>query len=285
MNRSIPEEGTSAPTSDAGTALAEFAEADAMIDFYASAPPAFARDAALITQCVGSLRVFAVASVPSAFFNRVIGLGVAEPATPAMLDAAIALLENAGSRHFMVQLAPHARPADVSQWLVARGFVAGQNWAKMRRGDEPPPEARCTLRLEEVGAEYADAFAAIALDAFSLPSVLGHMTGAHLGKPGWRNYLAFDGVRPVAGGSMRIVGDIGWIGLGATLASHRGRGAHAALLARRVADGIAAGCRTIYAEAPEPVADERNPTYDNLVRAGFARLYLRRNYVKRPAVT
>jgi len=285
MNRSIPEETPSSPTSAADTAVAEFVEADAMTDFYASAPPDFARDAALITQRLGSLRIFAVASVPSAFFNRVIGLGVAEPATPAMLDDAIALLEKAGCRHFMLQLVPHAQPAGIAQWLLARGFVAGLNWAKMQRGAEPAPGHRCALRIEEVGVEYADSFAGISLDAFSMPSVLGHMTGAHLGKPGWRNYLAFDGVRPVAGGSMRIVGEIGWLGLGATLASHRGRGAQSALIARRIADGVAAGCRTFYVEAAEPVAGERNPTYDNQVRAGFARLYLRRNYVKRPAVT
>jgi hypothetical protein len=285
MNRTLPEEETPPPTPEADTAVAEFAEGDAMIDFYASASPAFARDAALITQRLGSLRIFAVASVPSAFFNRVIGLGVAEPATPAMLDDAIALLEKAGCRHYMLQLVPHAQPDDVSKWLLARGFVAGLNWAKMQRGTEPVVERPCALRIEEVGGEYADAFAAIALDAFSMPTVLGHMTGAHLGKPGWRNYLAFDGVRPVAGGSMRIAGDIGWMGLGATLASHRGRGAQSALITRRVADGIAAGCRTFYAEAAEAAAGERNPTYDNMVRNGFARLYLRRNYVKRPAVT
>jgi hypothetical protein len=84
---------------------------------------------------------------------------------------------------------------------------------------------------------------------------------------------------------MRIAGDIGWLGLGATLASHRGRGAQSALIARRLADGIAAGCRTFYAEAAEPVEGESNPTYDNMARLGFARRYLRRNYVKRPAVT
>ncbi len=270
----------SGQTLDAGTA--EFVEADAMSDFYACAPAAFVRDARVIAARVGSLRVFAVATIPSAFFNRIVGLGVAEPATPATLDDAIALLEGAGCRRYMVQVSEHARPGDLPQWLAERGLVAGRNWVKMTRDRAPAPEVPTDLRIEAADPSDADAFAAVALDAFSMPGVLGHMMGAHLGKPGWRSYLAFDGEKAVAAASLRVAGKVGWLGLGCTLASHRGRGAQGALLARRVRDGIAAGCRRFVTETGEPLPDEPNPSYNNMIRAGFESVYLRRNYVKQP---
>ena len=264
------------------TATAEFTEADAMADFYACAPAAFARDAHVIVTRVGSLRVFAIATLPSAFFNRIVGLGVAEPATTTMLDDAIALLENAGCRHYMVQLCSSAQPPTVPDWLAARRLAPGQNWVKMQRSAQPAADHPTDLRIEAADAQHADAFAAVALDAFGMPSVMGHMMGAHLGKPGWHSYLAYDGTNPVAAASLRIADGIGWLGLGCTLASHRGHGAQSALLARRLRDGIAAGCGRFIAETGEPVPNPSNPSYDNMVRAGFTPLYLRRNYVKRP---
>ena len=77
------------------------------------------------------------------------------------------------------------------------------------------------------------------------------MTGwlANLARqPNWRAYLGLDGGRAVASGFLYLCGDDAWLGMGATLPEHRGRGAQGALMALRIREAIAAGCSRIATE-------------------------------------
>ena len=60
--------------------------------------------------------------------------------------------------------------------------------------------------------------------------------------------------------------------------SHRRRGGQGALMARRIADALAAGCRHITTETGEPVGDEPNPSLDNMFRCGFVTVASRLNF-------
>jgi hypothetical protein len=75
-----------------------------------------------------------------------------------------------------------------------------------------------------------------------------------------------------------IDGRVAWLGMGATLASRRQRGAQGVLMTRRIADAIAAGCELIVTETGAPLADEPNPSYGNMLRCGFRPLYDRPNW-------
>ena len=70
------------------------------------------------------------------------------------------------------------------------------------------------------------------------------------------------------------------IGLGATVPSHRGKGAQGALLARRIADANESGARATVTETgrPEPGEEAKHPSYRNILRAGFEEAYVRINY-------
>jgi hypothetical protein len=71
----------------------------------------------------------------------------------------------------------------------------------------------------------------------------------------------------------------GWLGVAATIPAYRRRGVQGALMARRIADAIAGGCRDIVSETGEAVPGEPNDSYANLLRNGFSVVYSRPNYV------
>jgi hypothetical protein len=263
--------------------LNEFGEANAWADFYrCAAGDAAARELGIVVQRVGSAWVTAIRALDTTFFNRIVGLGVREPVTEAMLGDAIAVLEKAGCRNYMAQVCPAASPAALAGWLAARGFAPGRNWAKVWRSDEPARPASTDLRIETIGARHADAYADVALAAFGMPRSLRPMLRAHIGKPGWRHFLAFDGNHPVAASAMFVDGDTAWLGFGCTLETHRGRGAQGAMFAERIDAGRALGCRRFVTETGEPLPGTPNPSYNNMLRAGFELAYLRRNHVHQP---
>ena len=87
----------------------------------------------------------------------------------------------------------------------------------------------------------------------------------------------------MSAGATFVTADVAWLGFGATLESHRGRGGQSAMFARRLADARIAGCRLAITETGEDTPEEPNPSYRNMLRAGFELAYLRPNLVRRPA--
>jgi len=262
--------------------LNEFGEAEAQVNHFLYAPPEFTRPFRLEARRIGSLWVTMIPELDTAYFNRIFGLGVGQPATEAMLDEALAMLQGAGCTNYMAQVSPLAQPAQCTEWLYARGFKQGANWAKMYRGDEPAPVIPTALRLEMVGKDQAQAFASVVLKAFDMPSALRPLSKGFVGQPGWRHYLAFDGETPVSAAAMFVNGEVGWYGYAGTLKTVRKRGAQGDLLARLIDDGRALGCRWFVTETGEEKPDDPNPSYHNMLRNGFKLAYLRRNYIHVP---
>src|SRR4051794_20465319 len=101
--------------------IIEFGEADAYADYVRAAPSDFAEQWGLRVEKVGSATAIIMAAADISLFNRVMGLGIAEPATEEMVDRIVSLYKEAGV-HPMIQLAPAARPAELPKWLEARGI-------------------------------------------------------------------------------------------------------------------------------------------------------------------
>jgi hypothetical protein len=87
----------------------------------------------------------------------------------------------------------------------------------------------------------------------------------------------------VATGALYLRAGIGYLSLGATLPSHRRRGAQGAIMARRIADATALGCRWLVTETFEDSPQHPNPSYHNMLRTGFVPAYRRPNYVWFPS--
>jgi hypothetical protein len=260
----------------------EFGEAEAQANYFLCAPPEFVHSFRLEVKRVGLLWVTMIPELDHPLFNRILGLGVGEPATESMLDEAIAVFQNAGCKNYMAQVSPLAQPAQYSEWLAARGFKPSRNWAKVYRGNEPAPTISTDLRVEKIEKDQADAYANVALSVFEMPPALRPLVKGNVGKPGWHHYLAFDGEKPVSAAAMFVNGEVGWLGFGSTLKKYRKRGGQGAMFARRIQDGLASGCKWFVTETGEDTPEDPNPSYHNMLRSGFKLAYLRRNYVHQP---
>ena len=212
-------------------------------------------------------------------FNRVIGLGLGETATPEQIDTIIAAYKDAGVPRFFIQLAPHASPATIPDWLTERGFVHYNNWIRLVRGVEKLPVAPSDVRVEEIGSDQGATFAQLIVTAFEWPTVAESMIAATVGRPNWHFYLAFVGDQPIATAGMYIHNQTAWIDFASTLAEFRGHGAQTALIARRITDAAKRGCRWLTVETAEDRPDKPSISNRNIRRCGFTQTYVRPNYL------
>jgi hypothetical protein len=165
-----------------------------------------------------------VTAIDFGFFNRVVGLGTARPATETDVEAASRFFLDLGLTQSIIHVAPGAEPADLVPWLNTRGYIAGARWVKMWRGLEDLPEPAPALRIERIDASATEAFEDVCMAAFEMPPPVRPITTATIGRPGWAHYLGFDGDVPVSTAAMHVTDGVTWFGYGATLESHRGRG-------------------------------------------------------------
>jgi hypothetical protein len=249
---------------DATARLLEGAEREAMEDMFDAAPGDLAR-----AQRIGGATVLLAPSLPG-FFNRAFAIGIDEPASERGLDEILAALKR--SKEASVQ--PPPGEPELEGWLAKRRLERRYAWAKVLRGTEPPPEIRTDLHVRELGAEDGRRFGAVVAAAFKVPDVMVDWCAALVARPHWRAYGAFDGDALVGVGALFVDGDVGWLGMGATLPFHRGRGAQGAVMARRIGDAIALGATSIATETGI-LPGRPNPSLDNMLRCGFEIAYER----------
>jgi GNAT superfamily N-acetyltransferase len=247
----------------------ERAELAAMADVARAAPPEVAEAQGIALLEPGAAVALSVRTLSGArMFNHALGV-----ADEAQLDALEAFYAAQGCA-FFVSTAPGAA---LDGPLERRGYRRDYAWMKFRRGVEPL-DASTDLRVEAVGAEHGEAVGRIIATAYEAPPWLAVWVAAVPGRPGWSFHLAFDGDEPVAAGALHVAGAAGWLGFGATLPSHRGRGAQGALLAARIAEAARRGCATVVTETGERTEDRPSASYRNILRAGFEEAYLRANW-------
>ena len=252
----------------------EAIEQAACADMYAAAPASVADKLGLESCSIDDGLLLISRRLDNLVFNRLVGFGVKMPVREAGIDQAIRAFQGAGVHSWVIQVAPGT---DVlSHVLAARGFSQHpRTWAKFVRPPEPTAVAPTDLTVREIGCAEADRFGAVASEGFGLPPDAAGWVAAIVGRPRWRCFLATDGTQAVAGGAAFIDGNSAWLGLGATVPSHRGRGAQSALLTAHLA--ATAGAELVTTETGIPLQGEASPSYNNIQRAGFKLAYKRPN--------
>lgn len=210
--------------------------------------------------------------------NRVNCLGVTEPARQETLDAMVELYRASGVRGFALSVSPVAQPVELMNWVTQRGFAQLANAAKIYRRAAEPERIATDLRIEEVSSATVSDLATVLEEGFGMMPGRGAVVATAAGKPGWRWFVGYDGVRPVAAGGLFAADGAGWLGYGATIASHRKRGAQGAIIARRVAAAVEMGCEWLTSETAEDRPEALVSSYHNMIRNGFELLYLRPIY-------
>jgi hypothetical protein len=246
-----------------------------------STPPEMQQALSMHFSTVGGASATVIEKFPIPFFNRVVGLGIHQPATEALVDELITIYTQYDVQ-WAVSLSPLAQPSDTADWLTARGFKHTSNFAKMIRGNEPPPVIATDLRIERVEAHNAAVFAEINQRAFEMPEWYTAMVQQLLKQDNAYGYIAYDGDTPVGSGLLLVSGEIGGLFSGATLQEYRRRGAQGAIMAQRIRDGLDLGCRWFSTETGEETQQNPNPSYHNMLRTGFELAYLRPNFVYQP---
>jgi GNAT superfamily N-acetyltransferase len=260
----------------------EMAEAYAWGDLFTAAAEQPGNPTRAHVETPGDGVAFALQIVDIFLSNRVLGLGIARPAIESDVEAAVGFFDRLGCGVTAAPLSPHATPPELRTWFEARGYAPSRNWVKLWHGLQDLPSVTTDLRIEVVGPEWADDFARISvIEAYGFPPEIAPCASATMGRVGWRHYLGFDGDTPVSAAAMRIQDGVAWLGFGATTEGYRRRGGQSAMFARRLRDARDAGCRLAMTETGEETPDDPNPSYHNMLRAGFELAYARRNWIRR----
>lgn len=256
---------------------AEALERETLAELHRGASPGLAASLGLqLEEIDGALA--SVAPGGGIVMNRVIGLGVRQPADRATPARLLELYREAGAGRFFLHLHPEARPMDLPDQVRASGFVSARAWRKFRRRPGRVVPRRTDLEIREIDAGHAAAFAAIAAPAFGLASTVAPLIAGLVGRPGWHMFMSFAGDEPAGTGAVFLRDGLAWCDWGATRPEYRRRGSQAALLARRLQFATDAGCEWILTCTGEAVPGDPQHSYGNIVKSGFAEWTLRPNY-------
>jgi len=226
----------------------------------------------------GATVLRAEAAPESPMLNRIVGLGVDEPATEETLDAALAAMGDDVTCY--VAVAPDARPAELAWWLRRRGLEPGWGWMSFRRGLEEMPEPTTSLRLVRVGRAEAEAFGYVTATGYGLPETAAPWAaGAYA--VGWDCWLALDGDEPASAAGLYVAEGAGYLGFAATMPQHRGKGAQGTLLAGRIRRAAKLGCDIVITETGERRDNLPSNSYRNILRSGFEEVALTANWLGR----
>ena len=256
-------------------AIVEVVERDAWADIYRAAPEVIRTGLGLHYERIDDGVLLVCKAVDHIQFNRFTALGIQSPMRAEALDKGIAGFADAGVRNWIVHC-PEAM-LELGALCANRGLTPhSRTWAKFLCGPNPV-EADTMLDVREIGRDDAEFFGAAAAGGFGLPPVVGHWLSLLPGRNGWRCFVAFDGRNAVAAGALYCSGKAAWLGIGATLPSHRRRGAQSALLAARIRAAVKAGCTHLTTETGIPNAGEAGPSFKNIQAVGFQVVYRRLN--------
>ena len=261
----------------------EFLEADAWAQRLEALPLDIKHDLGSRVRRFGRAAALATAGADVAVVNRAFGLGWAgdRPFDDRLLEEVNSFFRDARVRRWLVEVSPHATVAGGRETLIKRGGVQKTPTVKLygELGDAAAANDAKGPPVREIGREAADEFCEIVGPAIGIPEVLEPDLVSTLGLPDWHYYMAFDDGRPIAGAAMFVKGDGAWFGVAGTSADARKRGAQTALLARRLVDARRLGCSWVTAETAPDTAEQPNPSYRNMLRAGLRVAYLREKYV------
>jgi GNAT superfamily N-acetyltransferase len=227
----------------------------------------------------GPVQASSAAGLPGVgMMNLVLGATAAGALDEGHLAAACEWMRARGV-DFYVPVPPDLpQTGPVESWLAANGLRPGYAWMKFVRDPHPPRFRRPAVEVVELNAGDQRPFGMIAATGFGLPAWAAAFFAELPGREGWHCYVALVDGSPQACAAMLVEGEVAEFGIAATLEPARGRGCQLALLHQRIEDAAAAGCRLLFVETGERVAGRPDPSYRNILRAGFEEAYLRPNW-------
>lgn len=247
----------------------EQSERAAMADVFRAANPRLAeREGIAILEFDGVLALSVGTLSGNRMFNHAVGVGSEE-----QLDVVDQFYRSRGCEYVVSP----AAGTSLDSPLERRGFSRDYAWMKFSR-EAAAVSAPSELRVARIGREHAAAFGHVTTTAFGAPAWMADWVAALPVRNGWACYLSFAGDEPVGAGAVYFDGRAAWLGFGATLPEHRGRGSQSAIFAERITEAWERGCSLVVTETGEQIDGLPSNSYRNILRAGFREAYIRPNW-------
>ena len=179
----------------------------------------------------------------------------------------------AGVGRFFVWLTPGPDMDAVRGWAAAAGMARNPHvtYPTLARIAGAAQRVATSIEVRELLAADADTVAR--MDGACWPDFR-----RCLGAPGFTHYVALDRGRPIGSAALQVGDDVGHLCMAFTAEPDRRRGAQQALIARRIEQATALGCRILVSETLSFLKS----SLGNLRRAGFAPAYDKEVYNSRP---
>lgn len=261
---------------------AERIERQVVREIYVAAGAAEREQLGLELHEVDGATVLLARNDPNILLNRVVGLGVEQPARPGAVAAIRALFAERGIDEYFLHLHHAAQPASLHAEMGRQGLVASRGWVPFVRGASPVRASHTSLEVRRIGPEHAADFGRIAAECFELSEPAARVVANQIGRPGWFHFMSFSGDAPAGTGALFVEGDTAWLDWGATDAEYRCRGGQRAVLCHRIDFATRLGCRLLLSETGEAVPGDPQHSYRNLEWAGFRPGVVRDNFVPAP---
>lgn len=263
-------------------ALAETTEAEFMYAYETSASDASKARLGTTVHRMGGGVVLAMRNDPTSYWSKALGFGVESPVDTTLVDSILSTYDGAGLTSATLQIAPPFLPESwpdvVATHHLRRSRSVAKLFADIGHASAAVPPTSLTVR--PLDPTDAVEWARVTLHGFGMPADAGlvEMIAAVATNPAFRPFAAWEDRQMVAAGALFVHGRVGSLNAGATLPTHRNRGAQTALIAARIAAARQAGCDYLVAEAGQPAPGQRNQSLENLHRAGLRTLYVRDNW-------
>lgn len=262
----------------AAVAALEAGEARAWLDIYAAMPESLRTGLGAEAAVTAYATVLRMRGIDYEDFNRALGLGVHTRASRQDIEQIIDGYQSIGVKQFLLHVAPAGQQEELRAWMKDLGLVPKRSWVKVFRRREEPHDIQTDFVIREATAAEAHHVGEVSCAGFGMPVQLAPWIAALVGRPNWRHFLAWENETPVAAGSMFLHGNLAWLGLASTRPGKRRRGGQGAIMTARIRAALAAGAEWMCTEAAEDLPHKPNPSFHNMLRAGFSLAYVRENY-------
>jgi len=249
-------------------------------DHWKLVPPDLAKRLKTGTAHVGDAFMTMLSGSEALRMNRVIGLGHRGQANEQVIDEIVRRYHDARMKRFSLLLGPGPQMKQVARWLEARRFARKPGLMLLVRDARiPVPHEKAGLRIHRASAVDRETIVRIHATCFATPPIRRSWNLVAAAARHHEHYLAFDGPKAIGVGTIRVDGDLAWLGGGAVLTRYRRRGAHRALILARLRRAAQLGCRWVWVETAEPVKGRPDGSRRNLVRLGFQEVGVKPLYV------
>jgi hypothetical protein len=261
----------------------EFAELNAWCDQWNAYPVELKRRLQLDSLWLGNVFILTSPVIPFAHFNRVMGLGLTQPATEKELDDILACFQAKNIKRLELHHIPHTQPPQLVDWLTARGLRVMSGWDRIYRGNEALADKTAMpagMRAEKVTLATMKEWATFLVTWYCLEPTKPLLLSL-VERQGWHHYALRENERIIAARSMYIHSDgMAWWGIEAPVPGFMTpRFDWDYHLCREIVkDGLQLGGKYFVADIEKTSEKMDHDGYRNFAALGFKRAYFRSNY-------